>query len=69
MNDLEIQRELFSFDEKRDLAALEVAKAKERVAEIAYAKSRFLVDMMAAKCKAQSMQVTQGDSPAESKQA
>lgn len=54
MNDLEIQREIFSFDEKIALGELEAAKAEERVRELKFQKARFMVEMMCARIKAAS---------------
>jgi len=51
MNQMEYQRELCAFDEKIQLAELEVKKAEERVAELSYQKARFNLDFMVAVCK------------------
>lgn len=40
----DIEREVLSFDEKISLAKLEEAKAAERVRELEYQKSRFLLE-------------------------
>lgn len=53
MNQLEYQHELMSFDEKIELAELEVAKAQERVKELRYQKARFNLDFTKAVLKAQ----------------
>ena len=63
MNQMEYQRELCAFEEKIQLAELEVKKAEERVAELKYQKARFNLDFMAAVCKQQ----TQPPQPAEGK--
>jgi hypothetical protein len=47
----EIQREIFSFDQKIALADLEVSKAQERVEELKYQKACFMVDIVNAKIK------------------
>jgi len=41
MDQMMYQRELLAFDTKINLAELEVAKAKERVRELMYERSRF----------------------------
>jgi hypothetical protein len=51
MNQLEIQREQAAFDEKIALAELEEAKATERVRELKYEKSRFMLNLSVAICK------------------
>jgi len=56
MNQLEIQRELMAFDEKINLAELEVSKAQERVSELKYQKARFNLDIIVNICKQQEVQ-------------
>ena len=56
MNQLEIQRELMAFDEKINLAELEVSKARERVSELKYQKARFNLDIIVNICKQQEVQ-------------
>jgi len=51
-NNLEIDRELASFDEKIALAQLEATKAAERVDELKYQKARFHLDIKVATIKA-----------------
>ena len=51
MNQMEYQRELLSFDEKINLAKLEEAKAGQRVRELEYQKSRFMLDIFIANAK------------------
>ena len=43
-NEIQCQRELLAFAEKLALAELEVAKAVERVKELAYQKQRYALD-------------------------
>lgn len=59
MSQLEYQRELLSFDEKVNLAKLEEAKAAERVRELEYQKSRFVLDIFLANMKEQEAAVKQ----------
>lgn len=59
MNQLEVQRELCSFDEKVALAELEESKASQRVKEIRYEKARFLVSLSVQQCKEQPAQPPQ----------
>jgi hypothetical protein len=56
MDQLRLQIELASFDEKIALAELEQAKAAERVKELIYQKSRFQMDYLRAVAKAQQEQ-------------
>lgn len=42
---IDVQRELLAYNEKIALAKLEVAKAKERVKEIEFQKSRFELEV------------------------
>ena len=56
MNNVDLQRELLSFDEKIALAKLEEAKASERVKELEYQKSRFSIDAFMASIRAQQQQ-------------
>lgn len=44
MDQIQLQREILSYDEKIALAKLEVAKAQERVKELEYEKSRFMIE-------------------------
>ena len=53
---MEIQRELMAFDEKINLAELEVSKAQERVSELKYQKARFNLDIIVNICKQQEVQ-------------
>jgi hypothetical protein len=43
-DDLRIQRELLAFDEKMALAELEESKAHERLIQIKYEKSRYILE-------------------------
>lgn len=47
----EFARECSAFDEKISLAALEASKAQNRVMELEYMKSRFLLDYHAARAR------------------
>jgi hypothetical protein len=53
MDQLRLQLELASFDEKIALAELEQAKAAERVKELIYQKSRLQMDWLRVLAKAQ----------------
>lgn len=53
MGQLQIERELLSFDEKIALAKLEESKASERVRELEYQKSRYRLEICALMMKAE----------------
>lgn len=52
MNQIEIEREIKSHDEKIALAELEASKAAERVKELQYSKARYLLDVFNIAAKA-----------------
>ena len=56
MNQVEVQRELLSFEEKIALAKLEESKANERVRELEYQKARFSIDAFMISLKEQEAQ-------------
>lgn len=59
MDQMQLQRELLSFDEKIALAELEESKAAERVKELRYQKARFSLDVFVMSSKEQQIQGVQ----------
>jgi len=51
MDQIEFERECYSFDEKIALAELEESKAAQRVKELKYQKSRFCLEAFLAKVR------------------